>query len=84
MVIIDSRYLVNIKGRCSISEKILSHNIDNFNIILRKNIFGFKTRLEKCNNSLVACILNSSYFTFASECYNSWTRKLFVFNQSVQ
>ena len=78
------RYLLNIKGRCSISEIFLSHNVDNFNIILRKNIFSFKTRLEKSNNSLVACILNSSYFTFASECFNSWTRKLFVFNRSVQ
>ena len=54
-------------GRRGISVAYLLFNVDSFKVVLRKSIFGFKRRLYKSANGVVANFINSMVFVIASK-----------------
>jgi len=61
----------------SLSAIYVNNKIDSFAVLVRKNVYSFKTRLGATSNLLVQCIV-SSLFYYHSSCCARWT-KIFDF-----
>ena len=72
------RYLLNVRERCSISQLFLSKGVDSFNMLRRKAIYGFLSRVNVSHNMLVKTLTNSMYFIYASDLYQSWQKALYI------
>jgi len=51
----------------------VNNNIDSFEVLLRKNVYSFKTRLGATSNLLVQCIVSSLSYYHSSSCAR-WTK----------
>ena len=71
------RILFNLDRRASISQAMLERKIHAFDIIVRSYIFGFKARLENCDNILIKTLLNCFYYS-TSQLYLLWSKKLYT------
>ena len=71
------KYLMNVKGACSMSQLFIDNNVDHFKVLFRKCTIGTLTRLFKSQNILVTSIINSMYFMFNSELYLHWQTTLY-------
>ena len=65
------RKLFNIKRGESMSALYVLNSIDSFNVIVRKYIYSFKTRIEASCNMLISAILSSAFYLS----YSSLARK---------
>jgi hypothetical protein len=73
------RYLLSVKGPCSISRLFLDHNVDNFKVICRKAVHSLLLRLNMCDNNLTKTLFNSMYFTYSSHLYKDWKNMLYTY-----
>jgi len=76
------RTLFGILWRESMSAIYVNNNIDSIRVLVRKNVYSFKTRLGVTSNLLVQCIVSSLFSYHSSSCAR-WTKilnLLFVFN----
>ena len=72
------RYLLNVRERCSISQLFLTKRVDGFNMLRRKAIYGFLSRVNVSSNMLVKTLTNSMYFIYASDLNQRWQKVLYV------
>ena len=56
------RKLFALNHRCSVSQELLSRDIDPFPVIIRKSVFQFKSRLSSTRNALITNVFNSVHF----------------------
>ena len=68
--------LMNIRGIVSMSQVLLDHRIDHFNIIVRKLIVGFMQRIANSKNGLLKVIYDSNYFIY-SNMFAHWSKLVF-------
>ena len=59
----------------SMSAIYVNNNIDSFGVLVRKNVYSFKTRLGATSNLLVQCIVSSLFYYHSSSCAR-WTKIL--------
>ena len=64
------------RERKDTSRQMLDINIDSYGVILRKLVYGFRTRVFSSNNIVVAIIANSVFFR-SSHIFKHWTKVLF-------
>ena len=62
----------------SISLAFVTKNVDGFNSLIRKSIYGFYIRANKSNNTLVRNIVQSAYCVYNSGIFNKWKPLLFT------
>ena len=53
------RRILKLPPRSSASTMYAINNIDSFEVLIRKRIFGFTERLNNCKNTIIKCINNS-------------------------
>ena len=58
------RSLMQISHRSSISRAFIEHNVDSFNVLVRKNITNFIKRINWIDNVLVCCCVSRHYFVY--------------------
>jgi hypothetical protein len=73
------RVLFKLDRLCSISQKCIEYNIDSFKVLLRKSIFGFRTRLLNCDNTIIQSITRSTFYMSCS-LTAKWNHLLFTFD----
>ena len=73
------RYLLSVKGRCSVSQLFLDHNVDSFNVLHRKLVFNLKERVFSSGNNIIKTITSSLYFMHVSKLHKSWISMLYTF-----
>ena len=66
------KYLLSVKGKCSVSQLFLDHKVDCFKVLYRKLATGFIDRLFKCDNLLVHTMTSSTYFLLQSKLHKDW------------
>ena len=71
------RWLMKIRGQCSMSELYVQNNICAFKVLMRKSICSFRNRLLNSNNSLISVMVNSIYFVSSSQLYKTWCDQIF-------
>ena len=69
------KYLLVIK-KGSITADMLQHNCDPFDVLVRKLVYGFRTRLFNSDNGIVKLILNCNGFN-CSQIFKCWKKILF-------
>jgi len=70
------RSLMKMDRTESISYSMLTNNVDNFDILIRKSVYNFRNRLMESNNVLICVIIHSMCF-LDSHLYKRWHRVLF-------
>ena len=58
------RRILKLPPRSSASTMSARNNTDSFEVLIRKRIFGFTGRLNKCENTIIKCINNSWVLRF--------------------
>jgi len=53
----------------------VNNSIDSFGVLVRKNVYSFKTRLGPTSNLLIQCIVSSLFYYQSSSCAR-WTKIL--------
>jgi hypothetical protein len=71
------RSFFNIRRSCSVSKFYVNFNIDGFNVLKRKSIVNFRSRLLSSSNNILSIIVNSFYFNRSSQLYNTWCKQIF-------
>jgi hypothetical protein len=71
------RFLLKVRGRCSISQLFVTNNICTFKELLRKAICKFRRRLLSSENTLISVITNSLFFISSSQLYKKWCEQIF-------
>jgi len=46
----------------------VNNNIDSFGVLVRKNVYSFKTHLGATSNLLMHCIISSLFYYHSSSC----------------
>ena len=69
--------LVGVRRGVSISAIYVNKNIDPFGVLLRKTIFGFRTRLVESDNRLIKELLCSLFHRFSSSISTKWNQVLY-------
>lgn len=70
------RKLLGLDRRCSASNMFTESNVNSFDSIRRKHIFGFRNRIDNSNNSVLKTLYNSRLFT--SSLNKEWTSLLYL------
>ena len=73
------RILFRLDYDCSISAKCIELNVDCFEVLLRKSIFSFRSRILSSDNELILAICGSNYF-YHSALTKCWNNILFKFH----
>ena len=71
------RFLLKIRGPCSMSQLFIQNNINPFKVLMRKTICNFRRRLLCSENKLISVIINSTFFISASQLYKKWSEQIF-------
>ena len=71
------RSLMCINRRESISAAFVSSNVDCFQVVLRKAVYSFSSRVMTSSNILVSTVLHSAYFIYCSNLFNQWKKCLY-------
>ena len=72
------RKLFNIRRGESMSALYVLNGIDSFNVIVRKYIYSFKTRLQDSCNVLIGAILSSAFYLNYSSLARKWDNLLYL------
>jgi len=72
------RYLLKVKGPCSISQLFLTNGVNTFKILFRKSVYSLLSRASASFNILVKTIVNSTYFIFESDLFKKWQSCLYT------
>ena len=72
------RKLFNIRRGESMSALYVLNGIDSFNVIVRKYIYSFKTRIEESCNILIGAILSSAFYLTYSSLARKWDNLLYL------
>ena len=72
------RRLLGIKGQCSISRKLIEHNLPTLKEVLRKASVSFRERLMKSSNILIVTLVSSLHFMYSSSLSLYWNKSAFV------
>ena len=72
------RYLMKVKGQCSISNLFLVNNVDHCKILFRKATFSLLSRVMNSDNVLIQTMTRSQFFLFQSELYDKWQNNLYT------
>ena len=62
---------------CSASRMFVENRVDNFDVRIRRLVYGFNQTLTCSGNSLVNCVMNSSAWLL-SDLYKKWNECLYV------
>ena len=73
------RNLFKLERECSISAKCIELNIDCFEVVIRKSIFSFRSRLFASDNVILQSLCSCDYF-YHSNLTKCWNNLLFKFN----
>ena len=57
------------------TRQMIDVNIDPFEVMERKLVYGFRKRVLDCMNDVVACIAQSNFF-YTSALYKRWNKIL--------
>lgn len=71
------RKLLVYSRRDSASAMFVSNKLDGLNVIIRKNVYGFMTRVEACDNSLIAALVANSGIVNGGM-HNAWAKYLYL------
>ena len=63
--------------RCFASQMFVLNELNHFDVLRRRVMFGFANSLQVSNNSLIQVII-SSVFYINSKCVQEWHNKLYV------
>ena len=66
------RAFMSVDRRSSVSAAFIQKGINHFNVLYRKAVYGFKSRLFECNNSIVQNVIQSPFFIYKSKLYTQW------------
>ena len=66
------RAFMSVDRRSSVSAAFIQKGINHFTVLYRKVVYGFKSRLFDCNNSIVQNVIQSPFFIYKSELYTLW------------
>ena len=69
------RKLIGVLRTERVSAIYVNNKIDSFRVLVRKNVYSFKTRLGATSNLLVQCIVSSLFYYHSSSC-DRWTKIL--------
>ena len=69
--------LMRVRRDASASALFVQHEVDNFNVLMRKISFSLMQRVMGSNNKIVSTIGHSLFF-YTSCLYQSWTKLLYV------
>ena len=72
------RFFMHLKRDCSVSAKFLEFNLDCFNVIRRKLVFGLLERINSSDNILISTLRNTLHFSYGSSLSKRWTEILHV------
>ena len=72
------RYLMKVKGQCSISNLFLVNNVDHCKVLFRKAIFSLLSRVLNSDNILIQTIARSQFFLLQSDLYVRWQNNLYT------
>ena len=70
------RRILKLTPRSSASVMYAINNIDSFEVLNRKRIFGFTERLNNCENTITKCINNYRVLRF--DIWSPWNKLLFI------
>ena len=70
------RKLLGLDRRCSASNMFAESDVNSFDSLRRKHIFGFRNRIYNSNNSVLKTLYNSRLFT--SSLNKEWTSLLYL------
>ena len=70
------RRILKLPPRSSASTMYAINNIDSFEVLIRKRIFGFTERLNNSENTIIKCINNSWVLRF--DIWSPWNKLLFI------
>jgi len=73
------RKLFGIQRGESMSAIYVFNNIDSFRILVRKNVYGFRARVNDSENELISC-MTSSLFNYHSRVTDRWSKILYLHN----
>jgi hypothetical protein len=71
------RYLLKIRGPCSMSHIYMELNVDAFKVLIRKAITKFYQRLQCSENSIISVLVNSTFFLMSSQMFKTWSSLIF-------
>ena len=70
------RRILKLPPRSSAITMYVINNIDSFEVLIRKRLFGFTERLNNCENTIIKCINNSWVLRF--DIWSPWNELLFI------
>jgi len=62
----------------SVSQQYVELNINSFDVIMRKMMGGFNTRIQESCNVLVQTLISSQYFIYSSNLAKTWNSMLYI------
>ena len=72
------RYLMKVKGQCSISNLLLVNNVDHCKVLFRKATFSLLSRVMNSDNVLIKTMTRSLFFLIQSDLYSKWQNILYM------
>ena len=72
------RAFMSVDRRSSVSAAFVQKGINHFNVLYRKAVYGFKSRLFDCSNSIVQNVIQSPFFIYKSKLYTQWHDILYI------
>ena len=66
-----------IDRRTSVSAAFIDKGIYHFNVLYRKIVYGFRSRLLNSDNLLVKTIMHDPFFIYASSLSSKWESLLY-------
>ena len=76
------RIFFGLYQRISMSKTFIDYGVHHFNVIRRKYVTGFLSRLENSDNSIICEILCSSFY-INSSMYSTWCKIAFYFSNTL-
>ncbi len=71
------RTFMSIDRRTSVSAAFIDKGIYHFNVLYRKIVYGFKSRISNSDNLLVRTVMQDPFFIYASSLNSKWESLLY-------
>ena len=71
------RVLLRLDRRGSISMSFVLYNIDSFSVLIRKNIFSLRKRIQSSFNTVINACMSHNFFNHTSKINKKWCLLLF-------
>jgi hypothetical protein len=72
------RIFMSIDRRTSVSEAFIQRNVHHFNVLYRKLIYNFRSRLFNTDNVILRAIVCSPFFIYGSQLNSRWKDILYT------